>query len=99
MGHAVSADERRTLAQNRFFYGVILDAFARHYRIPVSDAKAILCLRFLPREITVDGATVIVGGSTSGLTVAEFTTLIDRCLEHAAFRGIGIPGASDWRAA
>lgn len=92
----MSANERRTAAQNRLFHGPILDAFARHYRIPTTDAKAILCLWFLPRRVTVDGVTHTVPGSTAALTVAEMTTFLDCCLGLAVSRGISI--ATDYAA-
>jgi hypothetical protein len=95
--HIETIGRTRTHAQNRFFHGPILNAFADPYGGRVR-AKTELCLLFLPVEhVRPDGSVVIVPGHTSTLTVKEFNDFIDECLLLAAENDIPIADAEDWR--
>jgi len=89
--------KQRTSAQNRFFHGPVLRAFMDlGYR--KQEAKDMLCLRFIPREVkTMDGEVVTVPGHTSELKVKEFNELIESCIQLAAENDIYIKDAQEWR--
>ncbi len=90
---------KRTTAQNRFFHGPVLHAFADLGWWP-QEAKDMLCLRFIPRECRlVDGSIVIVPGHTALLSKPEFNDLIEQCLQLAADNGIVVKDGAEWRAA
>lgn len=96
--HVEEVGRKRTQAQNRYFHGPILKAFA-HVGYPAQEAKDMLCLRFIPREVRqLDGDVVIVPGSTSALNVEEFNELIDQCMQLAAENDIYIQDGAEWRA-
>lgn len=88
---------KRTQAQNRFFHGPILKAFAElGWR--KQEAKDMLCLRFIPQECRqLDGSVVLVPGHTSDLRVHDFNELIDACIQLAAENDIYIEDADEWR--
>lgn len=95
--HLETIGRKRTHAQNRFFHGPILNAFAEPYGGRVR-AKTELCLQFLPVEHErPDGSIVIVPGHTSLLTVSEFNDFIDECLLLAAENDIEIQDSEEWR--
>jgi hypothetical protein len=88
---------KRTQAQNRFFHGPILKAFMST-GLYQQEAKDMLCLRFIPREVRqLDGSVVLVPGHTSTLKVDEFNDLIDACIQLAAENDIFIEDADEWR--
>lgn len=89
---------KRTQAQNRFFHGPILKAFMTT-GLYQQEAKDMLCLRFIPREVrTFEGPVVLVPGHTSDLKVEEFNDLIEQCIQLAAENDIYIQDGAEWRA-
>lgn len=89
----------RTLAQNRFFHGPVLAAFAElGYR--KQEAKDMLCLHFIPQDVRdIDGLVVRVPGHTATLSVHEFNDLIDSCIQLAAENGVVVQDGEAWRLA
>lgn len=93
----VSTEPRRTRAQEKFFHGPILKAFMSLGNRK-EEAKAMLCLMFIPREIhMMDGSIVVVPGSTSALGKKAYSELIDACMQLAAEQDLYIEDADEWR--
>jgi hypothetical protein len=96
--HIEEVGRMRTRAQNRFFHGPILKAFAETWD-STAEAKTELCLLYLPVEHKrPDGTIVIVPGHTSALNVEDFNAFIECCIKLAAENGIYIKDAGEWRA-
>jgi hypothetical protein len=96
--HIEEPGRQRTRAQNRFFHGAILKAFAETFN-GTAEAKTELCLRFLPQEhVRPDGSIVIVPGHTSSLNVEDFNAFIESCIQLAAENDIYIKDGAEWRA-
>lgn len=96
--HVEEVGRKRTHAQNRFFHGPILKAFAE-LGWTAEDTKIELCLRFLPVEhVRPDGSVVILPGHTSTLNVEDFNRFIDSCIQFAAEHDVYIQDADEWRA-
>lgn len=88
---------QRTSAQNRFFHGPVCQAF-KELGYHTQEAKDMLCLMFLPREVKqLDGTVVTVPGHTSTLTVKEFNEFLEQCIQLAAENDIYIKDAEEWR--
>src|SRR5215831_14456369 len=85
--HVEAIGRHRTHAQNAFFHGPVLQAFV-NLGMTRADAKAELCLRFLPSEVRrLDGTVAIVPGHTSTLSIKAFNELLDSCIQLAAELG------------
>lgn len=92
-----SADEHRSNAQNRFFHGPVIDAFAS-LGLHRQEAKDMLALRFIPTDIhLLDGSIARVPGHTSALTKPQFTDFLEACIQLAAEEGLVIADVEDWR--
>ena len=92
------AARKRTRAQEKYFHGPVLKAF-EHFGYHKQEAKDMLCLRFIPKEIhQMDGEVVIVPGRTSTLTVEEYNDLIEQCIQLAAENGQIVLDGAEWRA-
>jgi len=88
---------KRTLQQNRFFYGPVLKAFGS-LGYHKQEAHDMLCLMFIPKELTLpDGSIVRVPGHTSALQVEEFNALIEQCIQLAAENELYIEDANEWK--
>lgn len=89
---------RRSNAQNRFFHGPVIDAFER-LGWQRQEAKDMLALLFIPHEITLpNGEIVRVPGHTSALTVEQFSTFVDACIQQAAEMGSVVFDLDQWHA-
>lgn len=85
--------------QEKFFHGPVLRAFMEHCGYRKEEAKAMLCLRFIPQDIKLmDGSIVRVPGSTAALGKKRYSELIEECIQLAAEEGIYIKDADVWRA-
>lgn len=90
--------QKRTSAQNRFFWGPVCDAF-QELGYHKWEAHDLLCLRFLPHALkTPDGIVITVPGHTSTLTVAEFNEFLDAVIQFAAEHDIVIQDSEQWLA-
>lgn len=91
------ARETRSSAQNRFWHGVVVPAFAEHCGYDFDDMKDTLALELLPHEITdrKTGEVRIIPGRTSKLNTKEFNELIERAQRLGAEMGIVIPDPSE----
>lgn len=88
---------KRTRAQEKFFHGPVLKAFMS-LGMGKEEAKAVLCLKFIPREVhQLDGTIVIVPGSTSQLSKKEYSDFIESCIQQAAELNLYIEDADEWR--
>lgn len=87
----------RTLPQNRYYHGVVVDMIAGYIGENREDAHALLKAQFLsPRSIELlNGQTLTMPPSTRLLTVEQFTEYIERVRVWAAqFLGLSIPDAN-----
>ena len=85
--------ETRSSAQNRFWHGVVVRAFAEHCGYEFHEAKDALALKLLPVEITdiQTGEIRVVPGHTSECNTKEFNDLIERAQRLGAELGLYIP--------
>ncbi len=87
----------RSLAQNAFWFGVVVKLFSEHCGYRPKDMHEVLKLELLPeKRLLHDGngeviKEVIVGGSTARLNKIEFSDLIERAQQLGAEMGIQIP--------
>lgn len=91
-------DPKRSNQQNRFFWRVICQTLAEwftdHGKVMTKDqAKVILCTDHLPDTFTnpVTGELKVAPGSTSGLSVPDFSEFVERCMADMASYGIELP--------
>ena len=85
--------ETRSRAQNRYWHGVVIPAFAEHCGYTSAEAKDALALELLPHEV-IDiktGEVRIVPGHTSQQNVKQFNDLIDRAQRLGAELGLYVP--------
>lgn len=93
---------KRSSAQNRFWHGIVIPAFAEHCGYEFAEMKDALALKLIPREVTdmTTGEVRIVPGHTSNLNTKEFNDLIERAQRLGAEMGIYVPDpGEDVRAA
>lgn len=90
-------EQKRSLAQNRFFHGPILSAFMT-LGYHKQEAKDMLALHLIPQEVRqLDGSVVRVPGHTSELSKEEFNDFIDACLQLAAENDLIVEDSDQWR--
>jgi len=90
----------RSIKANAFYWGVVLQALAEHTGHLPEELHSVLKAKFLPKALavcdlngTIQGEFVI-GGSTTSLSVEEFTSYLDRVIEWAnESLGVLIPPA------
>ncbi len=89
--------ETRSSAQNRYWHGVVVKAFAEHCGYEFEEAKDALALKLLPIEVTdiQTGEVCVVPGHTSELNTKEFNDLIERAQRLGAELGLYIPDPGD----
>ena len=86
----------RSNAQNRFWHGVVIPAFADHCGYEFNEMKDALALELIPVTIrTRAGQEVTVPGHTSDLNTKEFNDLIERAQRLGATMGIYIPDPNE----
>ena len=89
--------EKRSNAQNKFWHGVVIPAFAEHCGYEFDEMKDALALELLPKEV-VDvktGEVRIVPGHTSELNTKEFNELIERAQRLGAEMGVYVPDPNE----
>lgn len=89
--------EKRSDAQNRYWHGIVIPAFAEHCGYDAAEMKDALALELLPKEV-VDlktGEVRTVPGHTSALNTKEFNDLIERAQRLGAEMEIYIPDPSE----
>ena len=95
------ARERRSAAQNRYWHGVVVDAFAEHCGNDHDDMHEILKMEINSKVVEfTDPATgevkeMRVGMSTANLTTKAFAELIERAQRLGATMGIYIPNPGE----
>ncbi len=88
---------RRSNAQNRFWWGTVVKLFAEHCGNYPDEMHEILKMELLPKAVetldldTGEVKSITIGRSTTGLSTAEFKDLILRAQELGARMGIYIP--------
>lgn len=89
----------RSLAQNRYYQGVIVERFAEFTGDTHEDAHEILKLHCNAKVIIdrTSGVEYTIGGSTAELNVEEFSSFCIRCQQWIAEHcdGLYIPDANE----
>lgn len=84
---------RRTLPQNRYYWKVIVSSVADQTGMSVMQAHEWFKAELLPPQTktTPAGREVEVAGTTTELTVPEFSEYVDRAAALAAQEGVILP--------
>ena len=88
----------RTMPQNRYYHGVVVDAVAGYIGESREETHALLKEKFLPRRQVelLDGKTLEMPPSTRLLTVEQFTEYIEQVRRWAAeWLHLSIPDANE----
>lgn len=81
----------RSLAQNAYFWGVVLQTISECTGDEVDDLHDYFKKRFLPKPLGID-SNEVVGGSTRTLNTVQFGEYIEKIRQFAAeFLDIAIP--------
>lgn len=84
----------RTLSQNAYYWGVVVEILGRHFGYESDEMHEALKFKFLKKHEDSDLVTV---GSTTKLSTAEFGEYIDRIMEWAAKEyQVYIPNAGEY---
>ncbi len=90
--------QKRTRQQEKFFHGPVLKAFMT-LGMGKQEAKDVLALKFIPREIhNLDGTIAIVPGHTALLSKEEYTEFIEQCIQLAAELDMVVKDSDQWLA-
>lgn len=93
----VRQQHNRTMSQNKYYWGVVVDMIAGYIGESPQDTHALLKAKFLPvREVELlDGQRLTMPPSTTLLNVEQFTTFIEAVrVWSAQFLGLSIPDAN-----
>ena len=74
---------QRSIEQNAYWWAVVVPILAAELGNNKEEMHTILCYKFLPVMVTVDGEEVRAYGTTSGLTVKQFGELIEEVQQWA----------------
>jgi len=88
----------RTMPQNRYYHGVVVDSIAGYIGENREETHALLKEKFLPRRQVelLDGKTLEMPPSTRLLTVEQFTEYIEQVRRWAAeWLHLSIPDANE----
>lgn len=77
-------DQQRTLAENRYYWGVIVSMLAEEIGIVPDDAHELLKGMFLKAGVEVEGRRYEIVRSTASLSVSEFEKYCEQCRTWAA---------------
>lgn len=100
----VKARKRRSDAQNRYYWGVVIE-YLRAYchdqgeDLDAEEVHELLKAKFLRRQINDRVTGRVIGQairSTASLNTAEFIDYIDRCAVFMAEMGIVVPDPSNY---
>jgi hypothetical protein len=85
-------ERTRSVKQNAWYWGCILPIFAEHTGHTVEEIHEIMKRLFLQRKIvSYRGREIPMPGSTSNLSVQEFSEYCERVRAEAASLGLNIP--------
>jgi hypothetical protein len=96
----ITVDRRRatrSLAQNRYYRGVIVELLSQHTGYDQDEMHEVLKAKFLPKRLTFsDGNgeirdSLVIGGSTVRLTKDQFGEYCESIKRWAATLGVVIP--------
>ena len=83
---------RRSLEQNRYYWGVVIDYMSRELGYTANECHEILKSELLPKKsVEFKGSVRSVTASTSDLTTKEFGEYIDQCAVILASMEIALP--------
>lgn len=97
---AVRVEKRRATRSpqaNRYYWGVVVEAFSMRTGYDADEMHAILKAKFLPKRVAItDGngeiqGDFVIGGSTTKLNVNDFYEYVERVRQWAAELGFDIP--------
>lgn len=96
----------RSLAQNAYYWGVVLGALCEHTGYTPEEMHNFLKQRFLPKRITLADANgelveeCVVGISTTRLNKLQFGEYLEQVVRWAGEElGVVVPAAHEWEAA
>lgn len=70
--------KNRSLAANRYYWGVVIKELQKHTGIDTEDLHEVLKFRFNKKKVDITGDTTEIGASTKGLTSEEFIKYIEK---------------------
>lgn len=83
----------RTLSQNAYYWGVVIEILAENYGYEPEEMHEALKFKFLK---THDDSELVTVRSTTKLSTVEFGDYLDRIMRWAAQEGIYIPSAGEF---
>jgi hypothetical protein len=88
---------RRSAAQNRYWWGVVIPVLAECWQCSHQDAHDRVTLEFVGQAREIGGKALTVPGSTSALSTSQFNQLVQSVQQYAAFEyGKNIPDPNEW---
>lgn len=86
----------RTLSQNSYYWGVIIEILGNHFGYEPDEMHEELKRKFNPKISKID-SNLTFGGSTARLSTVEFINYIDRIVRYFAQEyGICIPDPGEY---
>ena len=84
----------RTLSQNAYYWGVVVEILANHFGYEPEEMHEALKFKFLKK---FEGSDLVTVGSTRKLSTVEFGEYIDKIMEWAAEEyQVVIPNAGEY---
>jgi hypothetical protein len=99
------ATSSRTAAQNAYYWGVVIKHLSDYSGHTPDETHDVLKIMFLPKDVALHTQTgevvaeFVIGGSTTGLTSAQFSDYVER-IRVWAFDTLDVsipPGDPAWR--
>ncbi len=91
-GQPVNINKKRTIQQNRAYFGLVVKMIADHLGYDKEDMHKALAGEFLGyRSVKINDKVVQVSKSTKRLNTIEFNEYADRIRRWAAEQGFSIP--------
>ena len=83
---------KRSLEQNAYYWGVIIEYMSRELGYTVNECHEVLKAELLPKvQIEYKGKILEVSGSTKKLNTKQFAEFIDMCIILLAEFGVIVP--------
>ena len=70
--------KNRSLAANRYYWGVVIKELQKHTGIDTEDLHEFLKFQFNKKKVDITGDTAEIGASTKNLTTEEFIKYIEK---------------------
>ena len=83
--------DERTLKQNAYYWGVVIEILSKEMGLIPDEVHALLKSLFLKKGIDYKGKHWEVVGSTRKLKIGKFIEYVELCQQWAMVQGINIP--------